>query len=97
MFRDPSPKGIHKSGIDIKHIEKLMPRNIARRYRFLPCVKELLEECTEPPSPTKGGGLMLKGHAPPYGEIFAVIIEENAEIESGAYGNRLSTFYPIPK
>jgi hypothetical protein len=80
-----------------RHIEELAPRNVARRYRFLPCVKELLMECTNRPAPTKRGSLLLKGLAPPYGEVFAVIIEENAEIAPGLYGYRLSTFYPVSK
>lgn len=80
-----------------KHIEELEIRNVARRYRFLPCVKELLEECAEVPEPTPKGGLLLKGQAPPYGEGFAVIMEADAEIASGLYGYRLSTFYPLSK
>jgi hypothetical protein len=37
-----------------------------------------------------------KGKAPPYGELFLVVIEP-AEIVPDFYGLRLSTFYPLQK
>jgi hypothetical protein len=68
--------------------------NIARRYRFLPCVKELLQESAFTPF-LKAGSYLLEGKAPPYGELFLVVIEQHAEITPGFYGLRLSTFYPL--
>ena len=77
-----------------EHIENKSAGNIARRYRFLPCVRELLLECGETPAVTRGGSLRLEGKAPPYNEIFTVILEAT-EAPTGEHGRRLVTFYPI--
>ena len=86
-----------------RHIEgagkgsrKPSPAQIARRYRFLPCVRELLENSMETPKPTRDLNLMLEGKANPYNEIFRVIIGMG-ELPTGKYGYRLVTFYPSTK
>ncbi len=78
------------------HIEdkRFLP-NIARRYRLLPCVRELLKESTERPEPTQDGNLMLEGKAPTK-ETFRVIIGRGM-IEPGLDGYKLVTFYPVTK
>lgn len=76
-----------------KHIEGKHPKDIARRYRFLPCVKELLEESTETPVPTRTGALLLAGKAAPYKETFAVIIAE-VQVAPGVFDYSLETWYP---
>lgn len=79
-----------------RHIDyKRFVPNIARRYRFLPCVRELLMESTDSPVPTRDGNLMLEGKAPTK-ETFRVIIGEG-EIEPGLTGYKLVTFYPVTK
>ncbi|MBV6342313.1 hypothetical protein [Candidatus Magnetobacterium casense] len=78
-------------GPGFRHIRE--SRNIldvARRFRFLPCVKELLTETTEAPDRTRDGNFMLEGKAPT-NEIFRVILGE------GPDGYRLITFYPVQK
>jgi hypothetical protein len=70
--------------------------NKARRYRFLPCVRELLEKSTAPPIRNeRHGSLILLGkanHRPR--ECFKVVIKEG-EPEPGLYGYFLATFFPV--
>ncbi len=77
-----------------RYIDTKSPGDIARRYRFLPCVEELLRESTDPPTLGRRGNLMLEGQALTFKEKFFVIIENNAEIAPGLYGYRLANFYP---
>jgi hypothetical protein len=77
-----------------RYIEEKAPEDIARRYRFLPCVRELLKESSDPPTAGRRGNLLLEGQAPPFKEKFIVIIENNAKIGPGLYGYRLVNFYP---
>lgn len=72
-------------------------RDIARRYRLLPCVKELLKKSTDTPARGTRGNLMLEGQAPPFKERFFVCIEDNGEVAPGLYGYKLVNFYPKPK
>jgi hypothetical protein len=67
--------------------------DVARRFRFLPCVKELLIESTEEPIPTRDGNLMLEGKAPTK-EIFRVILGKG-DNEDGQTTYKLITFYPV--
>lgn len=69
--------------------------DIARRFRFLPCVKELLVESTEEPADTRDGNLMLEGKAPTK-ELFRVILGRG-EPECGQETYKLITFYPVHK
>jgi hypothetical protein len=70
--------------------------NKARRYRFLPCVRELLINSTVPPIPNpRNGSFVLRGkanHRPR--ECFEVIIKAG-EPEHGLYGYFLATFFPV--
>ncbi|MBM3299291.1 MAG: hypothetical protein FJY85_04990 [Deltaproteobacteria bacterium] len=78
-------------GPGFRHIRE--SRNIldvARRFRLLPCVRELLMETTEEPVRTRDRNLMLEGKAPT-NELFHVILGEERE------GYRLITFYPVQK
>ena len=79
-----------------RHIQKesRSPAAIAKRYRFLPCVRELLEKITQAPEPTKDGNLMFLGKTAPYNELFKVILGVG-ELPRGGYGYKLITFYPI--
>jgi hypothetical protein len=93
-FGEP-PVPVYINGA-FKHVERKSARDIARRYRFLPCVKELLEESEETPISTKTGTLLLEGKAAPYNETFAVILEETL-IAPGLAGVCLKTWYPITR
>ncbi|AFM24072.1 hypothetical protein Desti_1359 [Desulfomonile tiedjei DSM 6799] len=70
--------------------------NKARRYRFLPCVRELLLNSEVPPIVNdRNNSLVLLGkanHRPR--ECFKVIIKEG-EPEPGLYGYFLATFFPV--
>jgi hypothetical protein len=81
-------------GPGFRHIRKERHiLDVARRFRFLPCVKELLTESEERPVPTRDGNLMLEGRAPTK-ERFRVIIGKG-EIEEGIETYKLVTFYPV--
>lgn len=80
-----------------RYIEGKHRRDVARRYRLLPCVKELLKESTDTPVRGIRGNLILKGQAPPFKEKFFVCIEDNAEIAPGLYGHKLVNFFPTGK
>jgi hypothetical protein len=67
--------------------------DMARRFRFLPCVEELLMESEEEPIPTHDGNLMLERKAPTK-ERFRVVIGRG-EIEEGQQTYMLVTFYPV--
>lgn len=83
-------------GTGLRHVDtKRYVPNIARRYRLLPCVKELLTESTETPVPTRDGNLMLDGKAPT-NERFRVILGWG-RIEAGRQTYKLVTFYPLSK
>jgi len=91
-FGEPLRKVYLNAGF--RHIDtKRYVPNIARRYRLLPCVKELLEESEDPPILTRDGNLMLEGKAPTK-ERFRVIIG-SGRIEDGCQTYRLITFYPV--
>jgi hypothetical protein len=93
-FGEPRIKVYIEPGL--RHVdEKRYVPNIARRYRFLPCVKELLTESEERPVSTKDGNLMLEGKAPTK-ERFKVVIGPGA-IEDGQQTYKLVTFYPVTK
>lgn len=79
------------------YIEAKHAGEIARRYRFLPCVQELLSNSTDTPGRGGRGNLMLEGQAPPFKEKFVVCIEDNGEVAPGLYGHKLVNFYPRPK
>ncbi len=85
----------HIEGVNEK-FRKPSPGQIARRYRFLPCVRELLENSTHVPDPTRDGNLMLSGKAEPYNEKFKVIFGLG-ELPTGKFGHKLITFYPVGK
>jgi hypothetical protein len=76
-----------------RHIDHKFVPNIARRYRLLPCVRELLMESTEKPVPTRDGNLILEGKAPTK-EVFRVILGAGEE-EDGHVTYKLLTFYPV--
>jgi hypothetical protein len=72
-----------------RHIrEKRHLPDVARRLRFLPCVKELLEQTTDTPVTTNSGSFMLEGKAGT-GERFRAILGLDKE------GYSLISFYPI--
>lgn len=76
--------------------QKKNPRNLARRYRFLPCLKDLLTNSEETPEPTRDGNLALIGKAPPYNERFKVILASYpVELEPGLEGHNLISFFPV--
>jgi hypothetical protein len=79
-----------------ERLRKPSPAQIARRYRFLPCVRELLENSKETPEPTRDGNLMLSGKTEPYNERFKVIFGIG-ELPTGKYDYKLITFYPVAK
>jgi hypothetical protein len=56
------------------HIEKKSPQEKLRRYRLLPCVRELLENTTYPAKKMKAGNYLLEGLTPD-GILFRVIIK----------------------
>jgi hypothetical protein len=68
----------------------------AKRYRFLPCVKELLINSQVPPIPNeRNRSFVLRSkanHRPR--ECFLVIIRKG-EPEPGLYGHLLATFFPV--
>jgi len=83
-------------GLAFRHIRRQRHiLDVARRFRLLPCVKELLEESTDIPVPTGDGNLMLEGKAPTK-ELFRVILGEG-RLEGGARTYMLVTFYPLTK
>jgi len=72
-----------------RHVrEKRDLLDVARRLRFLPCVRELLEQTAEIPVATRDGNFMLEGKAGT-GERFRVILGLDKE------GYSLISFYPI--
>lgn len=79
-----------------RHVDtKRYVPNIARRYRLLPCAKELLKESKETPVLTRDGNLMLERKAPTK-ERFRVVIG-NGEVEGGRQTYKLVTLYPVTK
>lgn len=92
FFGEPLSKVYISPGLRHVDTKRYVP-NIARRYRFLPCVKELLMESEETPLPTKDGNLMLEGKAPTK-EEFRVVLGMGT-IEDGRQTYKLVTFYPV--
>lgn len=75
---------------------KKNPRNLARRYRFLPCVKDLLMNSEDTPLPTLDGHLFLVGKAPPYNEVFKVILSSYpVRLAPELEGRNLISFFPV--
>jgi hypothetical protein len=69
------------------HIEIKRKADMVVRYRLLPCVRDLLRNSTDEPTPTEDGNLSLEGTTPD-GQRFRVIIRPE--------GDRgiLQSFYP---
>lgn len=78
-------------GPSLRHIRKRHLPDVARRLQLLPCVKELLEECEEMPTPTKDGKLKLEGKAPVIGS-FCVVLDKTPD-EPESYN--LVTIFPV--
>lgn len=76
--------------------QKKNPYNLARRYRFLPCVKDLLVNSEETPLHTQDGNLFLVGKAPPYNEIFKVVLASYpVRLTPELEGYNLVSFFPL--
>jgi len=76
--------------------QKKDPYNLARRYRFLPCVRELLMNSEDTPERTRDGNLALVGKAPPFNEQFKVILSSYpVRLEPGLEGYNLISFFPL--
>ena len=58
------------------HTEKNSEPDKERRYRLLPCVRELLENSTDPPTPRGQEDYALEGLTPG-GNVFRVIIKRD--------------------
>lgn len=69
-----------------EHLKKKRARDIARRMKLLPCVRELLENTAEVPK-KQGNDYRFTGKTPG-GELFRIIVRE----EKGKL--YLLTFYP---
>ena len=69
------------------HIEHKDNADMVRRYRLVPCVRELLRKTTDTPQATEDGNLMLNGMTPD-GTLFKVIIRPEKR------GGCLQSFYP---
>ncbi len=92
-FGDPPQRVYINPAFD--YIERKQQRkDIARRYRLLRCVKELLKESPDIPVQGRRGNLMLEGQAPPFKERFFVCIEDSGEVAPGLYGHKLVNFFP---
>lgn len=93
-FGEPLRKVYINPGLRHVDSKRYVP-NVARRYRLLPCVKELLMESEEVPTVTQDGNLMLEGKAPTK-EEFRVILGIG-QIEDGQQTYKLVSFYPVSK
>ncbi|MFH1113639.1 MAG: hypothetical protein V1792_06925 [Pseudomonadota bacterium] len=92
VFIDPAFDHIERRRQRIK----ADPKNIARRYRLLPCVKDLLMNSEDTPEPTRDGNLFLVGKAPPYNELFRVILSSfPVTLAPGLEGYNLISFFPL--